>query len=155
MAADLLTPAVTALIGKDWPPVTYEVERTGVRMWARAVGLSDPVFYDEEAARARGFSGLPAPPGFVGVPRWRPDLPEPGPPIRGLHPELTRSLNGGTEFVYRMPIVAGDELVAVTRIVDIKQRTGSLGRMLIISRETTYRRGGEIVAIMRATVINY
>ena len=155
MADELITPELRALIGKEWPPVIYEVDRTGIRMWASAVGLEDPVYHDEEAARERGFERLPAPPGFVGFPRTRPGDPVPGPPIRGLHPDLVRSLNGGTEFEYRSPILAGDELVATTKITDIKERSGSIGRMLLITRETTYRRSDESVALMRATVINY
>jgi len=155
MADELITEELRALIGKPWPTVTYEVDRTGIRMWAQAVGIHDLVFYDEETARDRGFDRLPAPPGFVGFPRTRPGEPAPGPPIRGLHPELHRSLNGGTEFEYRSPVLAGDELVATTKIVDIKERSGSIGRMLLITRETSYRRGDEEVALMRATVINY
>lgn len=155
MPDELITPELRALIGKEWPPVIYEVDRTGIRMWANAVGLEDPVYHDEEAARERGFERLPAPPGFVGFPRTRPGDPLPGPPIRGLHPDLSRSLNGGTEFEYRSPILAGDELVATTMITDIKERPGSIGRMLLITRETTYRRSDEDVALMRATVINY
>jgi hypothetical protein len=155
MAEALITPELRAMIGKEWPPVTYEVDRTGIRMWAKAVGLEDPVYYDETTASERGFERLPAPPGFVGLPRTRPGDPVPGPPIRGLHPELQRSLNGGTEFEYRSPILAGDELVATTTITDIKERSGSIGKMLLITRETTYRRSDENVASMRATVINY
>jgi hypothetical protein len=153
--AELVTDELRALIGKPWPPVVFEVERTGVRMWAQAVGFEDLVYHDEKMARARGFERLPAPPGFVGIPRNRPGDPEPGPPIRGLHPDLNRSLNGGTEFEYRQPILAGDELTATTTIVDIKERSGSVGPMLLITRETTFRRDDEEVARMRATVINY
>jgi hypothetical protein len=152
---ELLTPELLGLIGREWHPVIYEVDRPGIRMWARAVGFDDPIYYDEDEARARGFERMPAPPGFVGAPRTRPGAPDPGPPIRGLHPNLKRSLNGGTEFEYRAPILAGDEIEATTKIVDIKQRSGSVGQMLLITRETTYRRGTEIVATMRATVINY
>jgi hypothetical protein len=143
------------LVGKEWPPVIHEVDRTGIRMWARAVGIDDTVFHDEMEARARGFERMPAPPGFMGVPRTLPGDLEPGPPIRGLHPELTRSLNGGTEYEYHSPVMAGDELVATTAIVDVKEREGSVGPMLLITRETTYRRGEERVAVLRATVINY
>jgi N-terminal half of MaoC dehydratase len=155
MADELVTPELLRLIGREWDPVTYEVERPGIRMWARAVGIDDLVYYEDDEARARGFEGMPAPPGYVGSPRTRPGAPSPGPPVRGLHPDLKRSLNAGTEFEYRASILAGDQLVATTRIVDIQQRNGSLGKMLLISRETTYRRDDEIVAIMRATVINY
>ena len=144
------------MIGRAWPPVTYEVDRTGIRMWARAVGLEDPVYHDEAVAKRRGFDRLPAPPGFLGVPRVLAGDPEPGPPIRGLHPGLTRSLNGGTEIELHSPVMADDELVATSAIVDIaERRSGSIGRMLIITRETTFDRGAETVAVMRATVINY
>jgi hypothetical protein len=151
----LVTPELEALIDKEWSPVIYEVDRPGLRMWARAVGYEDPIYYDEDSAKAQGFQRLPAPPGFVGWPRTKPGDPAPDPPIRGLHPDLDRSLNGGTEYVYRSQIHAGDELEAITRIVGIKERAGSLGPMLLITRETTFRRDDEIVAVMRATVINY
>jgi hypothetical protein len=151
----LVTPELEALVGKEWPPVIHEVERTGIRMWARAVGIDDPIFHDEAAARERGYERLPAPPGFMGVPRRMPGEDDPGPPIRGLHPDLTRSLNGGTEYEYRSTVMAGDELVANTMISEIKEREGSVGPMLLITRETTYRRGDDVVAILRATVINY
>ena len=144
------------MIGWIWPPVTYEVDRTGIRMWARAVGIEDPVYHDEAVARERGYDRLPAPPGFLGIPRVLAGDPEPGPPICGLHPELSRSLNWGTEFEFRSPVLAGDELVATSAIVDIVERvSGSIGRMLLITRETTFDRGGKTVALMRATVINY
>ena len=156
MAEGLVTPELRAMIGRPWPPVTYEVDRTGIRMWARAVGIDDPVYHDEAVARERGYDRLPAPPGFLGTPRVLAGDPEPGPPIRGLHPELTRSLAGGTEFEFRSPVLAGDELMATSAIVDIVERvSGSIGRMLLITRETKFDRGGETVAVMRATVINY
>jgi N-terminal half of MaoC dehydratase len=151
----LVTEEMRALLGKDWPPVVLEVDRASIRMWARAVGFDDLVYYDDEVAAERGFERLPAPPGFAGTPRYRPGQPEPGPPIRGLNPKLTRSLNAGTEFESVLPILAGDELVATTRIVDYQERTGSVGRMLLVTRETTYRRGADVVARLRATAINY
>ncbi len=155
MTASLLTEDLKALIGKPWPAVVYEVDRTGIRAWARAVGYDDPVYYDEAVALARGFPRLPAPPGYLGVPRFRPGEPEPGPPIRGLHPELQRSVNGGTELQYHATVFAGDELVATPVIVNIKERNGSLGQMLILTREVQFTRQSELVATLTATVINY
>jgi acyl dehydratase len=155
MNLGLITPELEAMVGRPWPPVVHEVDRAGIRMWATAVGIEDPVFHDEAVARERGFERLPAPPGFLGVPRRMPGEADPGPPIRGLNPELQRSLNGGTEYEHRRPVLAGDELVATTAIIELKERTGSIGPMLLITRETTYRRDDEVVAILRATVINY
>jgi N-terminal half of MaoC dehydratase len=155
MTASLLTEDIKAMVGRTWPPVIYEVDRTGIRAWARAVGYDDPVYYDESVAFERGYPRLPAPPGFLGVPRFRPGEPEPGPPIRGLHPELQRSVNGGTELQYHATVFAGDELVATPVIVDIKERHGSLGQMLILTREVRFTRQSELVATLTATVINY
>jgi hypothetical protein len=151
----LITDEVREALGKEWGPVTLEVDRTSIRMWARAVGFEDPLYYDEKHARSAGFPAMPAPPGFLGTPRYRPGQPEAGPPIRGLNPKLTRSFNGGTEFEYLQPVLAGDELSATTRIVDVRERKGKVGMMLLITRETTFIRGEDVVAKLRATVINY
>jgi peroxisomal enoyl-CoA hydratase 2 len=153
--ASAITDELRAVIGREWPPRLLDVDASSIRMWARAVGFDDLVFYDEAVARERGFPRLPAPPGFLGTPRWRPDEEEPGPPIRGLHPGFTRSLNGGTEVEYHGVLLAGDVLVATTVVTDVKEREGKVGPMLIFSRETSYRRDGELVATMRQTVINY
>ena len=151
----LITPELEAMVGDPWPPVVHEVDRAGIRMWATAVGIDDLVYHDEGVARERGFERLPAPPGFLGVPRRLPGQADPGPPIRGLNPKLRRSLNGGTEYQLLRPVLAGDELLATTSIVELKERVGSIGPMLLITRETTFRRDDEVVAILRATVINY
>jgi hypothetical protein len=155
VTASLLTDEIKDLIGKPWPTITYEVDRTGIRAWAHAVGYDDPVYFDEEIARERGYPRLPAPPGYLGVPRFRPGEPEPGPPIRGLVPGLDRSVNGGTELEYHATVFAGDELVATPVLVDIKERKGSLGHMAILTREVRFDRHSALVCKLTATVINY
>lgn len=146
-----------ALIGVDYPPVAFDVDRSGIRLWARAVGYDDSVYYDEEHARSLGHPALPAPPGFLGHERYAAaeEIGAKGPPIRGLSPGLPRSLNGGTAYEYHATVYAGDVLMATTRITDIKQRRASIGDMLVISRRTTYSRDGQAVVVMRATVLNY
>ena len=152
----LITAQMRDLIDADYPPVTFEVDKASIRMWALAVGYDDPIFYDEAAAREQGHPTLPAPPGFFGLPRFGPggevNL---GPPIRGLNPQLTRSLNGGTAYRYFATVYAGQTLTATTRITDLRERHGKLGDMLLIDRETTFARNGDTAATMRATVINY
>ena len=153
----LITDEMRELLGVDYPPTTYDVDKSAIRLWALAAGYTDPVFYDEDRAHRAGRPSLPAPPGFLGHERFGPeqDIGSKGPPIRGLNPRLTRSLNAGTEYEYLKAVYAGDVLVATTRIVDFQERVGSMGEMLIISRETTYCRGDEPVAILRAKAINY
>ena len=64
----IITDEMRAAIGKESDPVTYEVDNTGCRQFARAVGYTDPIFYDEEAAKARGYRAIVAPAGFIGHP---------------------------------------------------------------------------------------
>ena len=53
--------------GKQWPPVTYEVGLEKIREYARAVGETNRVYLDREAALAAGFRDVVAPPMFCVV----------------------------------------------------------------------------------------
>ena len=47
-------PLNQALVGKEYPPIRYEAGREKLREFALAVGEHDPLYHDEEAARAAG-----------------------------------------------------------------------------------------------------
>jgi hypothetical protein len=67
-----ITDEMRAQIGKESPPWTHEVTTTSVRMFARGVGYTDPVYYDVDAARKAGYRSLPAPPTYLGTPVFIP-----------------------------------------------------------------------------------
>ena len=71
-ANSVISEEMRAAIGVEGPTTVMEVERTNCQMFARSVGHSDPIFYDEAAAKARGYRGIVAPPGFLGTPVFRP-----------------------------------------------------------------------------------
>lgn len=153
----LITEEMRAQVGKESEPTTLEIDKTSVRMFARSVGYTDPVYYDEEAARAAGYRSLPAPPGYLGTPVYDPNR-------RGARPQqmlepsrpLKRVLNGGTEIEYLADICAGDVLTSTSAVASIEERAGRLGEMLITTTKTTYRdQNGEVVAIMTGTGIRY
>ena len=155
--ASLITDEMRASIGRESEPTTLEIDKTSVRMFARAVGYTDPVYYDEAAAKAAGYRSLPAPAGYLGTPIYDPNrrsagsqpAPEPSRPLK-------RVLNGGTEVEYLADICAGDVLTARSAVASIEERKGRLGEMLITTTRTTYRNErGEVVAIMTGTGIRY
>ena len=45
--ASIITDEMRAIIGKESEPVTVEVDKSAVRMFARAVGYTDLIYYDE------------------------------------------------------------------------------------------------------------
>lgn len=156
--ASLITDEMRAHIGKESDPYTLEVDKTSIRMFARAVGHTDPIFYDEAAAKAAGYRSLVAPPGYLGTPIFNPASAgrrgfAPGPqPSRPLN----RILNGGTEIEYLDDICAGDVLTATSHVASYDEREGSIGQMLITTTKTVYRnQDGKVVAVMTGTAIRY
>ena len=149
----VITDEMRAQIGVESEPWTVEVDKTGVRMFARAVGYTDPVFYDEEVARSRGYRSLPAPPHYLGTPVLSPTAPA----RRGVQLNIPyrRNLNGGTDIEMLDTVQAGDVLTATTKLAGLEETSGRLGPMLIVRNETVHRRDGKVVAILRGTGIRY
>jgi acyl dehydratase len=58
-------PVNASAVGKKYEPVTYAVGREKIREYARAVGETNPVHLDVEAARAAGHADVVAPPMFA------------------------------------------------------------------------------------------
>ena len=159
----VITDEMRATVGVEGPPAVMEVEKTNCRMFARSVGHTDPIFYDEAAAKARGYRGIVAPPGFLGTPIFRPGGGAAAAPGetggRAFSLPYKRILNGGTDYEYfpdKDAICAGDTITARSKIAGFEETTGSLGPMLITTRETTYtNQHGKVVAKMYGTLIQY
>lgn len=161
----VISDEMRAAIGVESEPWTVEVDKTAVRMFARAVGYTDPLFYDEAFAKQKGYRSLPCPPHYLGTAVFNPANSDPtfGGPRGGQRRFTTpykRVLNGGTDIEYltKTPadaICAGDSVQASSRIAEIVERRGSIGPMLITTTETIYRRNGKDVAISRGTGIQY
>ena len=152
---DDLTDEMKAAVGVETSRAIYEVTTQGIRTFARSVGYTDTKYYDEQTARNTGYSGLPSPPGFLGMPIYDPNS-------GGSRSEIftnpfTRRLNGGTEVEPIEQVYGGDVLEAVTRITSLELANGRLGQMLIQSNETIYTRQSDnvIVAKTRGTGISY
>ncbi len=152
-----LTDEMKASIGKSGPAGTLEVTTTGIRMFARAVGYTNPIYYDEEYAKSKGHRALPAPPGYHGTPIYDPSATLTAGPRQEYEMPFTRILNGGSEVEEIETIYAGDVLESVTTLADLQLRRGRVGQMLIRSSETVYTRksDGAPVAKTRGTLISY
>ena len=158
----VITDKMREAVGKESAPTALEVDKTGCRMFARAVGHTDLIFYDEEYAKSKGHRSTVAPPGFLGTPIFKPrgaggeGADGAGEFIARSEVPYKRVLNGGTEYEYFDVICAGDVLTSRSKVTDYSERSGSLGPMLITNRETTYtNQNGTVVAKLRGTVIQY
>ncbi len=114
--------AKTEAIGKSYPPSVYAVGREKIREYAYAVGETNPLHLDPEAARAAGYADVVAPPMFAVV-YSRGAI---GPAI--LDPEVginfALMVHGGQEFTWGPLVVAGDEIATTATVKTISERGG-------------------------------
>jgi acyl dehydratase len=112
----------TKAIGKSFPPALYAVGREKVREFARAVGETNPLHLDVEAARAAGHRDVVAPPMFAVVyssPAMAPAIFDPEVGIN-----FAMMVHGAQEFEWGELVVAGDEITTTATVKDISEQDG-------------------------------
>ena len=118
-------------VGKTFAPVTYVVGREKVREYALAVGETNPVHLDPDAARAAGHRDVVAPPMFATVytsPAIGPAFFDPD-----VGMDFARMVHGEQEFAWGPLVVAGDEITTEVEVVEIAER-GGMGFYVFESR---------------------
>lgn len=117
-------PLNAAAVGKTYPSYLYAVGREKVREYANAVGETDPLHLDPEAARAAGYADVVAPPMFAVVYSGPAVAPAIFDPEVGIN--FAMMLHGSQEFAWSTPVVAGDEILTTVSVKDISSR-GTMG----------------------------
>ena len=108
--------------GKTYPPHTYEVCLEKIREYANAIGESERVHHDRDAAREAGYADVVAPPMFAVVysaPAIAPALFDPEVGI-----DFALMVHGGQEFRWGPLVVAGDEIATSVTLMSIDERAG-------------------------------
>ncbi|MEP1472142.1 MAG: MaoC family dehydratase N-terminal domain-containing protein [Halieaceae bacterium] len=137
-------------IGHTFPAHSVPVEVGRLKFFAQAVGESDPIYHDEEAARAAGYRALPAPPTFVfSLNLAGTDLAEKYVPM-GI--DLARLLHAEQQFEYFSTICAGDVITLESKVADIyDKKDGALE--FAIEETTATNQNGELVAKSTQTLV--
>jgi acyl dehydratase len=138
-----------AAVNVESEPLVNEVEAGAIKKFARAIGDSNPLFNDEEAARKSRYGGLIAPPTFC-------RSLSSGPAKVSVESPYPANLDGGSEWEYFGPVRPGDRITVTTYLADAFERAGRLGNMLFMVRETKYvNQFDKVVALQRSTGISY
>jgi len=128
-------------VGVEWEPREYEVGREMIRLFARAVGDSNPLWQD----------GTIAPPTFIlsiGFEQFVEDL-------MNLTPFNT-VLMGSTDIECYQPVRLGDTITVVFKISNLRERQGEMGKMAFMTFDSSYKnQKQETVAKCRQMVIGY
>jgi acyl dehydratase len=137
-------------IGAQSEPRSIDVEAGQLKFFAKATGQTDPIYFDEVAARAAGHRALPAPPTLsislaAGAPAQHGTL-------ESMDVDMRRILHGEQSFTYHRMIYAGDRITLVTTTTDIYDKKG--GALEFIVQDTTVtNQNGQLCATFRTVVV--
>jgi acyl dehydratase len=153
--------------------ITFPVEASHIMMFARAVGDSNPVYHDAEAAKKTEAKGIIAPPTFAqAVAQFDPHYglrPKIGQPWFGSGRTATgveRKSGGGSggggglhaeqEFTYHRPLRPGDVLTCETSPGKTWEKESKrAGKLVFRERVTEYRdQNGELVITARGVGVS-
>ncbi len=137
-------------VGIESEPITYDVERGAIRLFAQAIGDPNPLFNDDKQARKTRFGGMIAPPTFVRLlmPRELPRVEIPNLP--------KRLLDAGSDWEFFEPIRSGDRITVVARLGDLCETESRMGTMVVRVMELRYtNQFSELCSIQRMTLFNY
>jgi len=154
----LIPPETRTLVGKRLgAPVSAPIHAEDAERFAFAAGDTNPIYFDDAAARAAGHRTRVVPPGFL---VWALEPPRPLGALRedGLWRDtgtpvplrVKRVLYGGEEWDYHAAVHPGDTITAETRLASLEEKTGGSGPFVLMTTETTYtNQAGEVVAVAR------
>lgn len=129
---------------------TTDVERGRLKLFAKAIGETNPVFRDVEAARRAGYRDIVAPPTFIYC--LSEDVPDPNAAVHAVGLDASRGLHAEQKITQFRPICAGSRLRGVTRLTDCFEKRG--GALQFVVSETDFRdERDDLVARLTTTVV--
>jgi acyl dehydratase len=138
------------IAGKQYPPFSFEVEKGKIRAFAQAIGETDPVYFDEAAAKRAGYRSIPAPPTFpftIAMECGQGFL-----VLDDLGIDKRRSMHGEQSFVYHRDICAGDVITGSQRVVETYEKKGGALQFIVCEMPLT-NQNGEPACDLRMTVV--
>jgi hypothetical protein len=140
--------------GTEFPEFTIGVERGQIRLFAKAIGETDPRCVDVEVARARGHRDLLAPPTFV-VGLAATENTDAMTAIFDAGGDLRRLLHGEQVVNYFRDVHAGDRLRCGSRIGRVyDKRDGELEFVELETDVADAATGQRVVSMTSVLVFN-
>lgn len=138
------------LIGWARPPFTITIDKVKVQEYVHALQDDNPIFRDEQAARAEGYDGILVPLGVIQTITAH--------DTAGLFSKLNiafeQVLAGDLEWEFYRLIKAGEPITGQTRVIDVYEKQGKQGKMTFFVMETLYtNQKGEKVMKDKVTLI--
>ena len=139
-------------VGRSFTPVTARVEPGRLRYFLDTLGEQNPVYSDDAAARAAGYSARPVPPTYLFCLEML-DNQRPFEFLTELKIDLARVLHGEQRFTYHAPVVVGDTLTFKSRVSGVADKKGGAMTMIAVETEITNQAGAHVADTARTIVV--
>ena len=143
------------LVGTSLPPLYYEVEKGQLRFFAKTVGETDAIYFDETAAQKAGYRSIIAPPTFgFSIVRG---AAEQMPLITALEwsdEEIARCLHGEQRFRYGKAICAGDVIRIDETVKDAYQKKKGALQFYVTQTQLTNQLGENVGEMEMSLILN-
>lgn len=137
-----------SVLGVEVEVGQFDVSKENILAFCKAIGETNPLYTDEDAAKEGPYGGLVAPPTFYSVGRAG----------NGLDPKVkfgNTQFHAGQRSEFYEPIRPGDVITAKAAVKEVYEKTGRTGRMVFVTRRTTYsNQRGEKVAVVEASFVH-
>jgi len=136
-----------------------EITKRDIKRFAQAIGETNPIHYDEDAARASGHGSIVAPPLFCQTLAYDDVPPEGLLPDRSpieMHVPIPaqRLVGGSSDYVIHRLVRPGDVLTTTTELKNLYVKEGKSGPLYFVVVEMRVEdQHGEPVATETATYI--
>jgi acyl dehydratase len=156
------------VVGLPTGKATITVERGPITQFAASVTDTNPIYRNQDAAKAAGFGDIPVPPTyfFSGATFWgafAETQPTDASPDRNPTMEIIGKLmskggivlHGEEEFTYHKPVVVGDTIKSEGKVVDLYEKPAGDKTMTFLVTENEYRnQDGDLVLTARMNLIH-
>ena len=127
------------------------MEKGRLKFFAKSIGQTDPVYTDDQAARAAGHPALPVPPTFLFCLEM--EAPDPAAIRNLLGMDYRRLLHGEQGFVYERMAYAGDVLTFVQRVDDIYDKKNGALEFVVRLTQVTNQHGQAVAQLRTVSVL--
>jgi len=129
---------------------SVDVEKGRLKFFAKSIGETSPIYFDEAAARAAGYRSIPAPPTFI----FSLDFEQENPfsVLEALEIQLGKVLHAEQSFSYFTLVCAGDTVTLKSEVTDIyDKKDGALE--FVVQEFTATNQDDTLVAKMQRTIV--
>ena len=121
------------LIGKQYPDISFAIEKQRLRFFSKATSQTDPIYFNEKFAKQKGYPSIVAPPTFLTTVGYEKENPFDFLDELGI--EIDRVLSAGQNYIFYDLIFAGDFILMKSRISDIYDKKSGKLQFVEISSE--------------------